>query len=329
MSFNVIVTVGPSSLKDETIRQIDGIGPCIFRINSSHLSLEQIKQAIDKMRSFLPDIKLMIDLPGNKIRTSNSFEPRKFKAEEYFDIDFDEVNYPQFFNYLSCGDILYTNDSLNSMTVQRVDSKKGVVTLQAQEDGQLSNNKGIHIRGKKLELPFLFEKDVEIIKLVNEFGLNYLALSFVRNVEDIKQAAKLLTNRDVKIISKVEKAEAIENLDSILEYSDTILIDRGDLSNDVGMAALPFCQDFIIKKARLKHRSVFLATQFLKYMETNRIPLIAEVMGLYSDIKEGVSGIQLSEETAVGKYPVECVRLVFEMYAKVNSDISQEFCRGL
>jgi len=319
MAFKLIVTLGPAILNSKTIEQIRDIGPCLYRINGSHSSIEEIRKTIDFVKNISSDLKLMVDLPGNKIRTSKNYEKRVFKEGDTFSFGGEDLNFSEFFKFLSVGDVLFTNDSLNSLVVCGVDEKNGVFTIKAQDDGELIHNKGIHVRQRDIELPFLLEKDKEIIQLVNESEVDCLALSFVRHAEDIKGVKALLRNGNTEIIAKVEKMEAIENLESILEEVDNILIDRGDLSNDIGMLDLPFYQDQIVQKAKAKGKSVYLATQFLKYMEHNSIPLIAEVMGLYNDLSEGVAGLQLSEETAIGKYPLECIKLVFGMHKLVQS----------
>ena len=317
MSFKLIVTLGPSILDPETIRQIHATGPCIFRINGSHSGIDEIRKTIDFVKSLDGDIKVMVDLPGNKIRTSNTFTRRRFDEGDILTLQPEDLNFPDFYKFLNVDDVLYTNDSLNSLTVQSIERKDRIVVLKARDAGSLVRNKGIHIRARTIDLPFLLEKDRCIIKLANEVSVDYLALSFVRTAEDIRQVRTLLTNDNVDIIAKVEKKEAVDNIDTILDEVDTILIDRVDLSNDIGMVQLPHCQDFVIRKAKARQKPVYLATQFLKYMEHNSIPLIAEVMGLYNDISEGVAGIQLSEETAIGKYPTECIKLIFDMHRQV------------
>ena len=174
-------------------------------------------------------------------------------------------------------------------------------------DGELLNNKGMHVPGIHKDIPFLFERDQKLIESACELGLDYLSLSFVRNAEDIRTAKQLITSK-VQIFAKVETTDAVNNLSEILNEVDTINIDRGDLSSDIGMYELPEAQEMIIREAKTAGKQIFLATQFLKNMEFHPVPLIPEIIELHKSIRVGVSGIQLSEETAVGKYPVECVK---------------------
>lgn len=319
MSFKLIVTLGPSIMQAETIKEIDKAGTCIFRINGSHSNINEVSRIVDFVKTVSPDIELMIDLPGNKIRISKDFEKIEFQQGDIFNLQSRDLNFPEFYKYLKEDDVLYTNDSLNSLSVCRINDRTGAVTVKAENSGSLLHNKGIHLRQKNINLPFILEKDRQIIELINNLTIDYLALSFVRNVKDIQDVKSMLSNDKVNIIAKVEKMEAIHNIDSIVEEVEHILIDRGDLSNDVGMLHLPFYQDYVVKKAVSMGKNVYLATQFLKYMEHESIPLIAEIMGLHNDISKGVAGIQLSEETAVGKHPLECIKLVFGMYNILKS----------
>jgi pyruvate kinase len=136
-----------------------------------------------------------------------------------------------------------------------------------------------------------------------------VGLSFVRNQNDINEAKKLIAN-GINIISKVETAEAVRNLNNILACVDYILIDRGDLSSDISIVNIPYYQNYIIEKALYFEKRVFLATQILKNMETKPIPTIAEIDDLYNISKKGIYGIQLSEETAIGEYVEECISIL-------------------
>jgi pyruvate kinase len=175
--------------------------------------------------------------------------------------------------------------------------------------GTLIDNKGIHARNIHSGLPFLYDKDRQLIEIANQCAVSFVGLSFVRNESDIKEAKKLIAN-GINIISKVETAEAVRNLNHILACVDYILIDRGDLSADISIINIPYFQNYIIEKALYFEKRVFLATQILKNMETKPIPTIAEIDDLYNISKKGVYGIQLSEETAIGEYVEECISIL-------------------
>ena len=315
--FKVIVTIGPSTLNYKMIKEINSSGDCIFRINGSHMDISDIEKTINVIKSWPLSLKLMIDLPGNKIRTSGGFKTVRFKKGDTIIFKREDINFRNFYKILSLNDRVFTNDSLNSFLVKNIDYRAQTITFEAENDGILTKNKGLHPRGKEYDMPFILDKDREIINIINKYDVDFCALSFVRSMRDIKETSQLIKN-GVNIIAKIEKKVAIDNLNEILQAVDNILIDRGDLSNDVGILNLPFYQSFIINKAKKENKRVFLATQFLKSMTYKRVPLIAEIMGLYNDISLGITVIQLSEETAVGNYPKECIDVIFAMYRNLS-----------
>lgn len=256
----------------------------------------------------------MIDLPGNKVRTGNLPLPIPLQKGEELTLSGFEVNYPDFYRHLKPGDVMYANDSTYVLEVIGIDDR--TIRLRSGSDGSLTSGKGLHVTGIHADIPFLFERDQELIRGACELGLDIISLSFVRNVADIEQARALIDRAggpQIKIFAKVETAMALENLAAILETVDTVNVDRGDLSSDIGILNIARAQNSIVAAAHAAGKEVFLATQFLKNMEREPVPLISELIGLYQAVHDGVTGIQLSEETAVGKHPVECVKMVFDV----------------
>lgn len=318
MDFKVIVTLGPAILNEEKLKEIWQHGPCIFRINGAHTEAKSIKDIAGFVRSVLPDAELMLDLPGNKVRIQGLSEPLKLVKGECFDVHKGQLNFPEFHRYLKPGDIVLAHDSIYRLEVEKVDEE--TIRFLSHSDGLLMNLKGLHIKGVCSNLPFLFSKDLDLIKEACDCQLNYLALSFVRDANDICAVKEILEKyRDScpEIIAKVETHAAVENLDDILSQTDSILVDRGDLSSEIGMHDLAHYQEKIIQDAKREGKNIYLATQFLKNMEKNPLPLIAETLDLHKTLKTGINGIQLSEETAVGVYPVQCVEYVFRAYNKI------------
>lgn len=157
---------------------------------------------------------------------------------------------------------------------------------------------------------------MDLIKAACRLKLDILSLSFVRTVADVESARAFIAQEGgdhIEVFAKIETAMALENLSEILGCVDTINVDRGDLSTDIGILNLARAQNLIVRTALNAEKKVFLATQFLKNMEKEPVPLISELLALHQSLSDGISGIQLSEETAVGIYPVECVRLVFDV----------------
>ena len=312
----LIATVGPSLLHKIPLKEVHNEN-IIYRINGAHGDIESIENTILEIKNQIKDAKILMDLPGNKIRTAN-FEYGFIDIEENqeFEIAFYQFNFKDFYKYIKPGDIVLANDSIFKFEVVKIDEVNKKIIFKSFSTGRLLNNKGFHIRGVSKNLPLLFEKDKKLIELANKYKLDFVGLSFVRDENDIKEAKSLIKNSNV--IAKVETLSAVENLRNILQEVEYILIDRGDLSTDVGILSVPKYQNLIIQKALFANKRVFLATQFLKSMEFNPIPTFPEVIDLYNTLNSGIYGIQLSEETAVGKYPKECVKVVFDILNDLN-----------
>ena len=312
-NFKLIVTVGPSVLKKGVINRIAKSVCPIFRINGAHGTPEYLEDIIDDLRRIDRNASVLIDLPGSKIRIRDLLEPIPVKRRECFHILHTQLNYPQLRDFLKKGDIVLANDSNLKLEVAAL--TKRFIKFVSHSDGCLENNKGLHITGIHDNIPFLFEKDLELLNLAVKKHVDYIGLSFVRNAGDVKMVKDILDGRNskIEIISKIEKIEALRNLREILRLTRYILIDRGDLSSETGLVHLPYYQREIIKAAKSMGVNIFIATQVLKNMQTRPIPLIAEAVDLYNILNEGVHGVQLSEETAIGEFPEECVSFIREM----------------
>ncbi|MGB5793708.1 pyruvate kinase [Poseidonibacter sp.] len=315
----IIATVGPSLLHTVKLEEVH-TDKNIYRINGAHGTVEDIEQYILKIKTQIPNAQILMDLPGNKVRTAN-FEYGFIEIEEgkEFTIQFHQMNYKEFFKHLKVGDEVWANDSIFKFKVININLEFTQIKFYSYSSGKLLNNKGMHVRGIHKNIPFLFDKDKELIKLANRYKLDFVGLSFVRDEKDIKEAKKLIDNST--IISKIETLSAVNNLDNILKEVEHILIDRGDLSTEVGLIQVPKYQKIIIEKAILNQNKVFLATQFLKSMELNPIPTIPEIIDMHNTFQTGIYGIQMSEETAIGKYPKECL----EVINNIISDIEKEW----
>jgi pyruvate kinase len=320
----IIATVGPSLLYRVPLTSIHHPDN-IYRINGAHGSIDEIGGHVHEIRKQVKGAEILIDLPGNKVRTANLKQPVELQKEKPFSLQNDQTNYPGFYSHLKPGDTVWANDSTFKFTV--MSSAKNSIEFMSHSEGSLLSNKGLHVRGIHESISFLFDKDNALIELVNEEAIDYIGLSFVRNTEDILSAKKLL-NDTTCVISKVETLSAVENLNAILTEVDYILIDRGDLSTEVGIEKIPSYQRHILEKTAVYNKKAFVATQVLKNMEEKPIPTIAEINDLYTLFKLGIFGIQLSEETAVGLYPKECLETVRRLYKEVSSEnIRKTDCR--
>lgn len=312
-----ILTTGPALLHEVPLKEVHNERN-IYRINGAHGSIDDIEGYIQEIRKQIPDAEILMDLPGNKVRT-RALPDGGIKVEngKEFSIPSECFNYTEFYKHLQPGMTAWANDSIFEFEVVSADENE--IRFLSKSDGVLIDNKGVHVRGIHNDIPYLFEKDRQLIELANKWALEFVGLSFVRTPENVKEAKSLLSKR-TDVITKIETLDAVENINDILPLTNYILVDRGDLSTDIGVDKIPRYQKFIIDKALFFDVKVFLATQVLKSMETKPIPTIGEVEALYEIYKSGVYGVQMSEETAVGKYVVRCVEELLEMEKEVREE---------
>lgn len=310
-----ILTTGPALLHEVPLKKVHNKRN-IYRINGAHGSIDDIEKYIQEIRRQIPDADILMDLPGNKIRTKNLPDGGiKLQKGKPFSIPSDCFNYADFYCHLAPGMTAWANDSVFEFEVLSADEKE--IVFLSKSEGVLIDNKGIHIRGIHEHIPFLFEKDRQLIELANKWALEFVGLSFVRTPDNVKEARELISKK-TEIITKIETLDAVENINDILALTRYILVDRGDLSTDIGVDKIPRYQKFIIEKALFYDVKAFLATQVLKSMETRPIPNIGEIEALYDIYKSGAYGVQMSEETAVGQYVSNCVDVLCNMLKEVG-----------
>lgn len=311
-----ILTTGPALANEVPLSQIHS-GKNIYRINGAHGGIADIEAGIKNIRSQIPGAAILLDLPGNKVRTANIDMGIQLEKGKTFEILNSQFNYPDFYRHLKPGMTAWANDSVFEFEVVSADSER--IVFLSKSNGVLVNGKGVHVRGIHKDIPFLFEKDRQLIALANQYKLDFVGLSFVRTPENVREA-KALIWESIQVISKIETIDAVEHINEILPLVKYILVDRGDLSTDIGIEKIPRFQKYIIDKALYFDVKVFLATQVLKNMETKPIPTIGEIEALYEIMKSGIYGVQMSEETAVGRYVPECVQLLEQMNQEIMAE---------
>ena len=320
----IVATLGPGSSSSEVILEMIRAGVDVFRLNFSHGSHEEQKHRVDLKRECSEKsgriVGILADLQGPKIRT------HKFKdgvvqliRGETFILDAalgkDEgtqervgLAYKNLPKDVKKGDILLLDDGRVELEVIEVvgDEVRCTVIYTC----LLSNNKGINLKGGGLSAPALTDKDKEDLVAAVAMDVDYVALSFARTAADVNQCRELVVaaGSDAGIVTKVERAEAIENIDEIIEASDVIMVARGDLGVEMGDAELPALQKSLIKKARAMNRVVITATQMMESMIDSPIPTRAEVFDVANSVLDGTDAVMLSGETAVGKYPAKTVQ---------------------
>lgn len=319
----IVVTLGPSLDSPEMLEKVILAGAVVFRANFSHgetsMHEARIKSVRDLAAKHNKTVAILVDLQGPKIRIGR-FKNKKvvLKEGQAFTLDtaMDEnagdesgvaLSYQNLPRDVIQGDTLLLDDGRLVFGVTKVDGTK--IHCIVQVGGELSNNKGINRLGGGLSATALTEKDKIDINDAVRIGADYIAISFPRHADDIHEARALLkaAGGEAGIIAKIERAEAITNLDGIIEASDAVMIARGDLGVEIGDAELPGTQKKIIKIAKVFNKPVITATQMLETMTHNTIPTRAEVSDVANAVLDGTDAVMLSGETAVGLYPDKAV----------------------
>lgn len=322
----IVATLGPASNKPEILDALIEAGVDVVRLNfshgeaSEHLALAEVVRT--RARAYGRQVGILADMQGPKIRIAR-FKMRKVFLEEEArfilnaDLDSDAgdseqvgIDYKQLPKDVKAGDTLLLDDGRIVFEVEQVKDQR--VICRVIIGGELSNNKGINRQGGGLSAEALTKKDKEDIITAAEMKADYIAISFPRSADDIHYARKLLRDAGGHggIIAKIERAEALEVLDDIIEASDAVMVARGDLGVEIGDAALPPIQKTIIQRASQLNRAVITATQMMESMITNAIPTRAEVFDIANAVLDGTDAVMLSGETAIGRYPVKVVEAV-------------------
>ncbi|MET0072529.1 MAG: pyruvate kinase [Candidatus Thiodiazotropha sp.] len=319
----IVATLGPATDGIEVTDRLIAAGVDVVRINLSHDSLQRHRERTRLIRQRAAEagreIAVLIDLQGPKIRIGTFKDGKvELKAGDRFAIDANcdlssgdqqrvGTTYAALADDLSENDTLILDDGAIELLVTRVES--GCVHCQVVVGGTLSNNKGINKRGGGLSAPALTAKDREDIKFAAEIDADYLGVSFVRNAEDVESARSLLREAgcDGGIVSKIERVEALQAIDGIINASDAIMVARGDLGVEIGDAKLPEVQKQLIHKARSNNCVVITATQMMQSMIESPIPTRAEVFDVSNAVIDGTDAVMLSAESSIGRNPPKVV----------------------
>ena len=331
----IVATLGPASNDQKVLEQMIRAGVDLVRMNFSHGSAQDHMKRAETVRAVAKacgrTVGILADLQGPKIRI-RKFENDKIELNDgdtfILDAAFDGLgnqervglDYKELPNDVSAGTVLLLNDGMLEFHVTKV--KGSEVICKVVRGGVLSNNKGINRKGGGLTAPALTDKDKEDIKTAALIRADYLAVSFPRSGDDMRMARELMHAAGGRsmLMAKIERAEAIPALGDIIEASDAIMVARGDLSVEVGDAAVPGLQKRMIKMAREKNRLVITATQMMESMITNPIPTRAEVSDVANAVLDGTDAVMLSAETAVGDYPVETIEAMSRICIKAEAE---------
>ena len=326
----IVVTLGPATEAPETIRALIRAGTHIFRLNSSHGTWEQhaerIKAIREAERSTGSLVAILLDLQGPKIRLGRFIAGKcTLQTGARFTITTDEIlgdehrastTYADFAQDVRPGDTVLLNDG--AVTLRARSSTATQVEFDVVAGGPIGDQKGINLPGVRVSAPSMTPKDIADLEAGLAAGVDFVALSFVRSGADVRALRERIGTANLPIIAKIEKPEAVHEIDGILEAANGIMVARGDLGVEMSLEMVPPIQKRLIRAARRRNRFVITATQMLESMIESPKPTRAEVSDVANAIYDGSDAIMLSAETSVGKYPVEAVEYMARIAAEAE-----------
>ncbi len=327
----ILCTLGPASSSKQVLRELINAGMNGARFNFSHGTYEEHKETYDNVRAVARElgkpVATMQDLQGPKIRTGRLkckevlLEEGKTLTITTRDIIGDQsilsTTYKPLPQDVKVGDSILLDDGAIALKVTGKDTSE--VETKILNSGCIGEHKGINLPGVNVSAPAVTEKDFEDLKFGLELGFDYVALSFVRRASDLAKVRNAVEGSDVKLIAKIEKPEAVENIHEILEACDGIMVARGDLGVEIPIENVPFVQKMLIREANREFKPVIVATQMLESMIENPRPTRAEASDVANSILDKADVIMLSGETAIGKYPVDAVKVMAQIAKRADS----------
>lgn len=321
----IIATIGPASRERTVLKNLVDAGINVARLNFSHGSYEDHSEVIQTIRAISrtrnQPIAILLDLQGPKLRIGKlaNGTPVQLKTGDPFTISTQScegtaaqvsTNYPNLATDVKAGDTILIDDGLIRLKVESIEAHD--VHCRIINGGLLKENKGINLPGIGVSAPSLTKKDIRDINFGIQNGVDYFALSFVRSADDLKAIKEILNRQgsNIPVVAKIEKPEAVQNLDAILDVADAVMVARGDLGVELNPELVPTIQKQIIQTALHKNKPVITATQMLETMSQNPIPTRAEASDVANAIYDGTDAVMLSAETASGKYPLQAVQMM-------------------
>lgn len=306
----VMCTIGPASWSKTTLKHMLDTGMDAIRINTSHGSINDYQQIIDNTRA-VSDIPIVLDLIGPEIRIRSREELALKKGMEFvagFNKRCDNYFTYDFYDQVRVGEKILLADGLIKT---KIIGKRGhKLTLKSLTDALLHTNKSAAVPGKRFDVKIFCKKDRQLMKFASGQELDYISLSFTRSVRDIRKLRRELKDPHIGVISKIESPDGVENVDSIIDESEGVMVARGDLGVQIPAEKLPLIQKDIIHKCNVKGKTVIVATEMLKSMVEHSRPTRAEVADVANAVLDGTDAVMLSDETTIGKYPVESVNMM-------------------
>lgn len=326
----IVCSISDRRCEVDFLRKLFFAGMNVVRMNTAHATPDGIRTIIRNTREVSPHLALLIDTKGPEVRTTNVEQPITYKKGDVVKIfgrpemdttpDIVNVSYADFTKCVGKGAHILFDDGLLDMLV--MEQVGPMLVAQVQNDGVLGAHKSVNVPGVHIDLPALTEKDKKNINLAIDEDIDFIAHSFVRSADDVMAVQKMLDERgsDIKIISKIENQEGVDNIDEIIDASYGIMIARGDLGIEVPLEQIPGIQRTIMHKCEQKKKPVIVATQMLHTMIDNPRPTRAEVTDIANAIYSRTDALMLSGETASGKYPLEAVQTMAAIAEQAEQD---------
>ncbi|XP_060207565.1 pyruvate kinase isozyme G, chloroplastic [Lycium barbarum] len=331
----IVCTIGPSTSSREMIWKLAEAGMNVARLNMSHGDHASHQKTIDLVKEYNAQsenkvIAIMLDTKGPEVRSGDVPQPILLKEGQEFNFtikrgvsteDTVSVNYDDFINDVEAGDILLVDGGMMSLAVKSKTSD--VVKCEVIDGGELKSRRHLNVRGKSATLPSITEKDWDDIKFGVENQVDFYAVSFVKDAKVIHELKDYLKscNADIHVIPKIESADSIPNLHSILSASDGAMVARGDLGAELPIEEVPLLQEDIIRRCRSMQKPVIVATNMLESMIDHPTPTRAEVSDISIAVREGADAVMLSGETAHGKYPLKAVHVMHIVSLRTESSL--------
>ena len=318
----IIATVGPSVNSKDGIKKLVEAGADVLRLNFSHGTEEDHSNVVKWIRELEKSVAIMQDIQGPKIRTGEAKESTQFKQSHEIKITNKEtisddkviyINYKDLFKDLNSGERIFIDDG--QIVIRIIKKTKSSMLGQIEIGGELRSNQGVAFPDSKLSVSAITEKDIADLKFGNKLDVDIVAVSFVRDANDIKKVREIV-DKNIKIIAKIELKNAVKNLDSIIDEADGVMVARGDLGVQLDLEKVPFIQKQILNEANAKGKITVTATEMLQSMKESHRPTRAEVTDITNAILEGTDCVMLSAETAIGNHP--------EVVVSAMSDICKE-----
>ena len=335
----IVCTMGPATDSDDVLRELALNGLNVCRFNFSHGSHEEHKERMDRTKRIREELEMpiaiLLDTKGPEIRTGDFEEPVILEEGAEFTVTMDEcvgnherctVSYKNMVNDVKVGDKILIDDGLVELLIKEI--KGNDILTVVKNSGKVSSKKGVNLPGVVINLPAITDKDISDIEFGIEQGIDFIAASFVRKASDVLEIRKVLEDNDasdIQIISKIESQEGVDNIDSILQVSDGIMIARGDMGVEIPIERVPIIQKNIIKKCNEAGKIVITATQMLDSMIRNSLPTRAEACDICNAIFDGTDAIMLSGESASGLYPIEAAKTMSKIAKETEAHLDYNY----